>query len=100
MPTRDPRRTARGHFVLCLLLFAALLGMSVAAAAHVHTDSGVHDAQCALCMTCGHLVAVSAAIVLSLFVSAPEREWTAGAEPHWASRWLPPAQRVRPPPAI
>ena len=99
MLTGAPTRMARKHIVLCLLLVVALLGMSIAAAAHTHNKPDVHEGQRAVCMSCAQMVAVCAVVVVALLSLASKTEPSVfTSESKRLTIWIPPAQRVRPPP--
>ena len=99
MLTGTPERVTRKHIVLCLLLLVALLGMSIVAAAHTHQTADVREGQCAVCMSCAQMVAVCAVVVVALLLLAPETEAPVFTrESRRLAIWIPPAQRVRPPP--
>jgi len=92
-------RVSRKHLFVCLLVLAALLGMTVAAAAHVHPGLNDHEGQCALCMSCAQMVAVCVAVVVALLLGmVKDGSFVFACESQVPSTWIPPAQRVRPPP--
>ena len=100
MLTRTPERMPRKHTVLCLLLLVAVLGMSIMAAAHTHQKADVHEGQCAVCMSCAQMVSTCAVVVIGLLLLLVT-ETEASVFAHESRRiaiWIPPAQRVRPPP--
>jgi uncharacterized membrane protein len=100
MLTRVQERVERKHIVVCLLLLFALLGMSVASASHIHRQTDVHEGQCAMCISCAHMVAVCAAVVVALMLALVKDESVFACEFDCLTTWIPPAQRVRPPPTI
>ena len=100
MPARAPERIARKHILLCVLLLVALLGMSIAAASHIHQGSDVHEGQCALCMSCAQMVAVCAAVMVAFLLALKKDEPFFERETEFVAAWIPPAQRVRPPPIV
>jgi cytochrome bd-type quinol oxidase subunit 2 len=98
MYTRAPERIARKHFVWCLLLLVAVLVMSVAAASHIHQQRDIHEGQCALCMTSAQMVAVCVAVVVAFLLTIRTDRPVIERESVFLTAWIPPAQRVRPPP--
>jgi cytochrome bd-type quinol oxidase subunit 2 len=101
MQIGSPERATRKHIVMCLLLLVALFGMSIAAAAHTHQKADIHEGQCAVCMSCAQMVAVCAVVVVGLLSLASETEAPVFArEPQRPAIWIPPSQRVRPPPIV
>jgi hypothetical protein len=98
MSTKAPERGARKHIIVCLLLLAALLGMSVAAASHIHQKADSNEGQCVICMSCAQMVAVCTTVVVAFLLALVTNEPVFEHESEFLTAWIPPAQRVRPPP--
>jgi cytochrome bd-type quinol oxidase subunit 2 len=99
MLTKAPERVSRKYILVCLLLLVALLGMSIAAAAHTHQKADVHEGQCAVCMSCAQMVAVCTVMVVALLsLTVVTEAAVSQREPRRVPVWVSPAQRVRPPP--
>ncbi len=100
MSTPAQNRVVRPHIVVCLLLLAALLCVSVVAASHMHLKQDVHEGQCALCMSCAQMVAVCTAIVVAFLLAFLKQEQVFLREQEPLATWISPALRVRPPPFV
>jgi cytochrome bd-type quinol oxidase subunit 2 len=98
MFTKASGRINSKHVIVCLLLLAALLGVTVAAAAHTHLKQDIHEGQCALCMSYAQIVAVCAVVVVALLLALATQDRVFEHESAPSVLWIPPAQRVRPPP--
>jgi hypothetical protein len=93
-----PKPTVRRHVFVCLLLLVALLGLSIAAAAHFHAKQDADQGQCALCMSCAQIVAVCTVAILAFLLMPVTEEPRTRPESRALTSWIPPSQRVRPPP--
>ena len=100
MFARLSKPTTLRHLLVCLLLLVALLSMSIVTASHFHTDQDAHEGQCALCMSCAQMVAYCVAAILLFFISLKTYEAVFEHESVLLLTWIPPSQRVRPPPVL